>query len=101
MDITELKQADEALQQALARARWLARFPEENPNPVMRVSADGESLYCNPAAMVSDGWKCEVGRPMPNPILPLVKKESRKTKTSSRRRLGGQDVCYFPYTVFQ
>ena len=56
------------------RVEWLARFPEENPSPVMRVSAKGEALYCNPAAMALDGWKCEIGRPTPDPVLPLVRK---------------------------
>ncbi len=26
------------------------RFPDENPNPVMRIGADGELRYANPAS---------------------------------------------------
>ncbi len=52
-DITERKRAEEELRLAHVRASWLARFPEENPNPVLRVSAEGEVLYCNPAAVES------------------------------------------------
>ena len=48
---------------------------------MLRVSAGGEALYCNPAAAKLEGWKCEIGRPTPNPIMPLVRKamaEGRK-----------------------
>ncbi len=39
-DITERKQADQRIQD-------LARFPDENPNPVLRVSREGSILYVN------------------------------------------------------
>jgi two-component system, cell cycle sensor histidine kinase and response regulator CckA len=42
-DITERKRAEE-------RILNLARFPDENPNPVMRVSVDGSLLYHNPSS---------------------------------------------------
>lgn len=35
---------------AEARARSLARFPDENTNPVLRVSAEGTILYANTAS---------------------------------------------------
>jgi PAS domain S-box-containing protein len=66
--------SEEGLRVAHARAKWLARLPEENPNPVLRVSSDGHSLYCNPASIMLDGWKCEEGLPVPSPIFPLVRK---------------------------
>ncbi len=42
-DITRRREAEQ-------RVRELARFPAENPSPVMRVSADGALLYANEAA---------------------------------------------------
>ncbi|HTP59640.1 MAG TPA: PAS domain S-box protein, partial [Spirochaetia bacterium] len=42
-DITERKEAEERIQD-------LARFPHENPNPVMRVSLDGVIHYGNPSS---------------------------------------------------
>jgi len=33
----------------------LARFPSENPNPVLRVMPDGAVLYTNDAAIAVDG----------------------------------------------
>ena len=42
-DITTRKHAEEKIKD-------LARFPNENPNPVMRLSRDGELLYANEAS---------------------------------------------------
>ena len=49
-DVTERRHAQAALIEAHERSAWLARFPEQNPNPVIRASADGTVLYCNPAS---------------------------------------------------
>jgi PAS domain S-box-containing protein len=43
-DITERKRAE-------SRAEDLARFPEENPDPVLRVSQNLALVYANPAAV--------------------------------------------------
>lgn len=71
-DITEQRQAEQALHEVHERAAWLARLPEENPNPVARVSADGLVLYHNPAAGKLPGWMCVIDRPLPDLLLPLV-----------------------------
>ena len=71
-DVTEKRRAQAALREAHERAVWLARFPDENPNPVLRASADGTVLYCNPASAELHGWTCEVGQPLQNELLPLV-----------------------------
>jgi len=66
------KRADEELRQVRDRALWLARFPEQNPNPVIRTSADGTVLYYNPASTKVEGWKYEVGQVLTNELLGLV-----------------------------
>ncbi len=71
-DVTERNRMVAALHEAHEHAAWLARFPGENPQPVMRVSADGSVLYCNPAATETPGWACNVGENMANQLLPLV-----------------------------
>ena len=54
-DITELKRAEEAI-------AWLARFPSEDPNPVLRIAADGTILYSNPpGAPLLEAWGCQPG----------------------------------------
>jgi len=44
----------------------LARFPEKNPNPVLRAARDGTLLYANPAsADLLTAWCCQIGQPLP------------------------------------
>ncbi len=65
-DITERKRAEEELQR-------LTHFPGENPNPVMRCSPDGETLYANVPARL---WLATLARqaagPLPDPVRELV-----------------------------
>jgi PAS domain S-box-containing protein len=40
----------------------LARFPSENPNPVLRLNRDGKILYSNKASrVILRHWRCKVG----------------------------------------
>jgi PAS domain S-box-containing protein len=58
-DITDRKRADEEI-------RSLARFPAENPDPVLRVARDGTILFANPASKpLLDSWGCQVGQRLP------------------------------------
>lgn len=60
------READEALRRS-------SHFPEENPNPVLRVGADGGLLYANAPArnwLTSLGW--EASEPVPAPVLALA-----------------------------
>ena len=55
------------------RIRALARFPEENPNPVLRVDRDGVLMYANEASLaLLDCWKTDVRRPVPTEIRTTV-----------------------------
>jgi len=61
-----------AVQQALERKRAeetireLARFPSENPSPVLRFERSGKMLYANQAAIVQlADWNLEVDSPAP------------------------------------
>jgi PAS domain S-box-containing protein len=65
-DISERKNAETAL-------RRLSQFPEENPNPVLRIAVDGTLLYMNAPArqMLSVmGWRD--GRPLPDHLTAAV-----------------------------
>jgi PAS domain S-box-containing protein len=58
-DITERKRVREVLAK-------LARFPNENPNPVLRVSRAGLVEYSNPAsAALLKNWGHRAGNPLP------------------------------------
>jgi len=54
-------------------AAWLARFPDENPNPVMRIALDGKVLYRNPACAEHPGWAGETGQPVPAALRALIR----------------------------
>ncbi|GAG83509.1 unnamed protein product, partial [marine sediment metagenome] len=58
-DITERKQAEEKI-------RDIAKFPSENPNPVLRIQKNGKILYGNNAALpLLALWKSKVGGVVP------------------------------------
>jgi PAS domain S-box-containing protein len=58
-DITERKKAETEI-------RNLARFPNENPYPVLRVTANGQILYANEAARpLLMSWDAGVGKHLP------------------------------------
>jgi signal transduction histidine kinase len=58
-DVTERKWAEEEI-------KSLAKFPSENPNPVMRIDRHGLLLYANPAAFsVLSEWRLQVGQTVP------------------------------------
>jgi PAS domain S-box-containing protein len=62
VDITERRQAER-------RAESLARFPEENPDPVLRLAGDMTVLYANNAALGLLGeLHSELGRPAPRDL---------------------------------
>ncbi len=60
-DVTESKKAVE-------EAENLARFPNEDPNPVLRISSDCKIMYANEAGSpVLKTWQTEVGQTLPAP----------------------------------
>jgi PAS domain S-box-containing protein len=53
--ITERKLVEEKI-------AYLAKFPSENPNPVLRLRWDGLILYANEASnIIIQDWRCQVG----------------------------------------
>ncbi len=65
-DITERKHAEE-------RILNLARFPDENPNPVMRVAVDGSLLYHNSSSRsLLPSWVREPDGRIPAAHLPAL-----------------------------
>jgi PAS domain S-box-containing protein len=70
-DITAWKRAEEQIQS-------VARFPSENPNPVLRVSNQGVIIYANEAsALVQSAWASEAGDTSPRPWREIVSEVAR------------------------
>ncbi len=76
-DITERKRAEEEIES-------LAKFPSENPSPVLRVGRDGTLLYANEASyMLLHDWQLEIDKP-----APLVLREAAsETLTQQARKM--------------
>ena len=65
-DITERKRAEEQIAK-------LAKFPAENPNPVLRVTRDGRVMYTNPPGeTLLDVWGSRESKLLPDEWRQLV-----------------------------
>ena len=65
-DITRRKETEEAIKN-------VAKFPDENPNPVLRVSENGQLLYANVASKpLLETWKTQVDHTVPDSVNQIV-----------------------------
>jgi len=65
-DISEKKKMEEEQQS-------LARFPEENPNPVLRLDQSGRILYVNQAGRkILESWKYQEKKRLPAEIISRI-----------------------------
>lgn len=65
--------------QAVEQIRSIAAFPDENPWPIMRTSADGMLLYANKSStdLLAD-WQSEVGKNIPDHVRRFVVESVQK-----------------------
>ena len=83
-DITEKKNAQDEI-------KMLARFPSENPNPVMRVRGDGAILYANQASSrLLCHWEIAVGQKMPEEIQKFIA-QALGSRTARQKDIQVQD----------
>ncbi|RPI92957.1 MAG: PAS domain S-box protein, partial [Chloroflexi bacterium] len=86
-DITERKQAE-------AESKSLARFPDENPNPVLRVTYEGKIIYANEASQpLLKDWHCQVRDDLPPKWLALIK-ELIQAEAGKTIDVQCQDIVY-------
>jgi PAS domain S-box-containing protein len=65
-DITERKRAEEEIAS-------LAKFPTENPNPILRVQIDGQLTYANAASQeLLEDWNCGVNDTLPEQLRDFI-----------------------------
>ena len=70
-----LKQEIAERRQAEEKIRDLAKFPGEDPNPVLRISEDYEITYVNDASFaILNAWQCERGQRLKSVQSQLVQK---------------------------
>jgi len=66
-DITDRNKAEEQIVS-------LAKFPEENPSPVLRISEDGKILFANEGSTpLLDRFKCQRGDVLPDEWMKIIK----------------------------
>ncbi len=68
--VEDLKKQSEDLMVKNRKIADLARFPAENPNPIIRISLSGTILYANQASeSLLAHWNCEKGGLYPDDLL--------------------------------
>ncbi|HNE06267.1 MAG TPA: PAS domain S-box protein, partial [Anaerolineales bacterium] len=94
-DITEQKNI-------LAEIENLAKFPAENPGPVLRIDLNGKLLYANDAsfALLSE-WTLEIGRPAPVEIqnianVVIASERDKTIETIHNNRMVVLDFIFLP-----
>ena len=87
LDITDRKRAEEAIQSA-------AKFPAENPNPVLRLGKQGNILFANGVSLrLLREWRCSVGSRAPDPWPDRIR-EALATQTQRTFDLQCGDIVY-------
>jgi PAS domain S-box-containing protein len=97
----EAERATTALRELHEQAEWLARFPRENPSPVLRIATDGQILHVNPAAAASGVWTGADGTLLAAPLRPLLQRSiATRAPIEEDVELGGKTyavaVVVFP-----
>jgi len=80
-NIDKYKRAEEVIES-------LAKFPAENPYPVLRITKDGEVLYSNEAGkLLLMHWNSKVGKTVPQKWRSSISEafRSKKTKTEEEK----------------
>jgi len=86
VNITERKMGEKQIQD-------LAKFPSENPNPVLRISNEGIILYNNKAATpLLELWQSQAGRHLPEYWHKLVLDTLNSNKTREAEIECGQNT---------
>jgi diguanylate cyclase (GGDEF)-like protein/PAS domain S-box-containing protein len=88
-DVTEHLRAEE-------QVSILAKFADENPNPMLRLSLDGEILYANPAASaLAQVWQRDVGQMLSHTMLERERSRLARGQSGQVELAVGERVYVF------
>lgn len=81
--------------------RAITKFPDQNPNPVFRISMMGELVYVNPAAQdLIAGVGGVLGRPLPSPLCQELQAAAREgARRTVRIHSGDRDYALLAVDV--
>lgn len=90
----DLEKENQERKKSEAAAAMLAKFPDENPNPVLRVDGDGTLRYINQAARRNlSQWPLHLDQPIPE-FWQATLADCRKCKTGSAVEVEAGDHAY-------
>src|SRR3990170_9152801 len=88
-DITERKRAEDQI-------RSLAKFPLENPNPIVRVDKAGKIMYNNPAGIqLLKTWGCKAGEHVPDSVLKFITSALTSSRSVEFEETYGEQTLSF------
>jgi len=86
-DITDRKRSQKEIAS-------LSKFPDENPNPILRLSRHGTILYHNKAsAPLLHLWNCQAGESLSGPLCPTVE-QAFHTELPQQTEVQANDRVY-------
>jgi two-component system CheB/CheR fusion protein len=78
---------------AIRTIERLAKFPDENPNPILRISSDSAIIYANQSSKELLGqWGSEVGQLLPDNYRNIIEKALKSGKSSEIECAAGKTV---------
>jgi signal transduction histidine kinase/DNA-binding response OmpR family regulator len=89
----------ERAESEVARLRFTARVPLLNPNPVLRLDADGQLLFANPAAELLAQELRQAGPSRVRPQLVQAAVQALRTGDVGQRELTANHLHYLLFTV--
>jgi class 3 adenylate cyclase len=82
-----------------AQISAISRFPDDNPNPVMRIHDDGRLMYANPASQpVLDGLDAAVGSEVPAAAMARLA-AAASTRGFIEVEAGGRTFALWPVPI--
>jgi diguanylate cyclase (GGDEF)-like protein/PAS domain S-box-containing protein len=104
--VIELEKDTAEFKRTVEDYKNLAKFPSENPNPVLRLNQEGTILYANDASKaLLRGWKCELGGYAPaiwcDLVIEAIKDQSPRTvDVQSGEKVFALDISPIPNTDY-
>ena len=99
--LDDMKEQQRALVKKSKEISDLARFPSENPNPVVRIDLDGRIIYANKACdYLLDQWGCEVNDLYPKEYSNIIHEVIRSNRNAENVHAVGNRHYLFQYSPF-
>ncbi len=88
LDVTDQKKAEEEI-------RNIAKFPLENPYPVLRIAQNGTLLQANQSSrFLLDEWNCDIGQNIPDFLFQFIKEAFHSGKVKEGVEIAYKDQIF-------